>query len=212
MISNNYELVQNHLGIYQCPSVKSDKRADPLHVINAAAGDYGAISEVDDDLYTDVLNLSLPSLAEREGLLAKFKGNKIRDCTDGLSTTLFVTESAGKPEVWISSGKMTVAQFSNYNDDKVVIFQNEPVPVDGTGWADPDSSFKVNGASADGLNKPGPKVINAINVSEVYAFHRGGANFNFGDGSTRFMAESVDTLTFVQLSTRAAGELISGSY
>ena len=214
--SENYLLIQNQLAIFQCPSVGLRNRKDPYHVIDAAAGDYGIISEVDDDLYIDILpgftETSLPDLDQREGLLAKFKGNKIRDCLDGLSNTLFIAECAGQPECWIARGKMNAEDFAAYEDDKVANFQGQFVMNDGTGWADPNCSFKVNGAREDGLAKPGPKVINAINASEVYAFHRGGANFNLGDGSTRFLSETVDTLTFVQLSTRSGGELITGDY
>lgn len=214
--SDNYELIQNQLAIFQCPSVGQNSRTDPYHVVGAAAGDYGTISEVDDDLYLDVLTgfteANLPNEDQREGLLARFKGNRIRDCIDGLSNTLFVAEAAGQPECWIGRGKMNAQDFAAYEDDKVTNFQGQFVLNDGTGWADPNGSFKVNGAQNDGLSKPGPKVINAINASEVYAFHSGGANFNLGDGSTRFLAESVDTLTFVQLSTRAGSELITGDY
>lgn len=212
--SMNYELIQSPLEVFTCPSVGVKNRRDPYHVVDAAVGDYGTISEVDDDLYTDVLDgYSVePPPREREGLLAKFKANKIRDCHDGLSNTLFVAECAGQPEPWIVGRKMTMEDFQVYQDDKVANFQGRLVIKDGTGWADPDCSFKINGASPDGLDKPGPKVINAINASETYAFHRGGANFNFGDGSTRFLNESIETLTFVQLSTRSGGELITGEY
>ena len=172
--------------------------------------------KLDDDTYVEVLNgftvQNLPDEDQREGLLTKFKANKIRDCYDGLSNTLFVAECAGQPEAWIANGLMTMEDYLVYSDDKVAVFQGQLVQNDGTGWADPDSSFKINGASADGLHKPGPKMINAINASEVYAFHRGGANFNLGDGSTRFLAESIDALTFVQLATRAGGELIKSDY
>ena len=210
--SQNYELIQNQLQLFVCPSVGLLNRKDPYHVVNAAAGDYGTISEVDDDLYSDILGLPVPPENARQGLLAKFKANNIRDCRDGLSNTLFVAECAGQPEAWIVGRKMNMGDFANYGDDKVANFNGQLVLNDGTGWADPDSSFKINGATEDGLNKPGRKVINAINASEVYSFHSQGASFNLGDGSTRFIRESVDTLTFVQLSTRDGGELVTGDY
>ena len=214
--SQNYELIQSQISLFTCPSVAIRERTDPYHVVGAAAGDYGAISEVDDDLYTDILPgfsaANLPLERQREGLLARFSGNAIRDCLDGLSNTVFLAENAGQPEAWIAGKRMTAEDFQNYQDDKVADFNGQFVVNDGTGWADPNGSFKINGATNDGLGKPGPKVINAINASEVYAFHTGGANLNFGDGSTRFVRESVDTLTFVQLSTRSGGEVISGDF
>ena len=48
---------------------------------------------------------------------------------------------------------MTLDDFANYTDDKVVNFNGNLVPVDGTGWADPDCGFSINGATADGLNE-----------------------------------------------------------
>lgn len=215
--SGNYDLIQNQLSIFQCPSVGERNRSDNYHVVGAAAGDYGTISEVDDDLYIDILpgftEANHPRESQREGLLARFKGNKIRDCFDGLSNTLFVAECAGQPECFIAGGrKMTPEDFANYEGGKIANFRGQFVMNDGTGWADPNCSFKINGVQEIGLDQPGPKVINGINASEVYAFHRGGANFNFGDGSTSFLTESVDTLTFVQLSTRSGGEVISGDF
>ena len=105
-----------------------------------------------------------------------------------------------------------MSDFQAYQDSKIANFNGQLVVIDGTGWADPDGSFKINGATEDGLDKPGPRVINAINASEVYSFHVNGAGFNFGDGSTRYMRESIDTLTFVQLATRSGGEVVAGEY
>ena len=210
--SQNYDLIQGQLPIFICPSVGLRNRTDPYHVIGAAAGDYGTISEVDDDTYSDVLQVTVPPVAAREGLLTKFKANKFRDCQDGLSNTLFVAECAGQPEAWVVGHRMTAEEFANYEDDKVANFNGQLVLNDGTGWADPNCSFKVNGAREDGLDKPGPKMINAINASEVYSFHTQGASFNFGDGATSFLSESVDTLTFIQLSTRSGGEIITGDF
>ena len=214
--SQNYELIQNQISIFTCPSVGLKNRKDPYHVVDAAAGDYGTISEVDDDTYIEVLDgynaSNLPPEEAREGLLTKFKANEIRDCLDGLSNTLFVAECAGQPDVWIVGRRMNMQDFQNYQDDKVANYNGQLIVRDGTGWADPDCSFKINGATDDGLDKPGPKMINAINASEVYSFHGQGACFNFGDGSTHFLRESVDTLTFVQLSTRAGSESIAGEY
>lgn len=48
-------------------------------------------------------------------------------------------------------------------------------------------------------------------TDEMYAEHPEGANTLFGDGSVRFISEDVDPFTWVALSTRNVGEIISDS-
>ena len=132
--------------------------------------------------------------------------------SDGTSNTFMLAECAGQPEVYVNGKAMNADLFALYTDDKVVEFNGAYVPTDGTGWADPDCGFSINGATPDGLNKYGPAMINAINVSEAYSFHSGGANFAMSDGSTHFVRETVDALTFVQLCTRAGGAVNTGDY
>ena len=66
----------------------------------------------------------------------------------------------------------------------------------GTGWADPDSGFMVN-------TEP---VINRTNKGEIYAFHPGGAQFCFADGSSRFVSDSLETVVGIAMVTRAGSE------
>lgn len=82
------------------------------------------------------------------------------------------------------------------------------VPEDGKVWADRDCEFSINGATIDGLDRHGPRMINAINVNEAYSFHSGGTNFAMADGSTHFFSESTEAETFVGLSTFADGEVV----
>ena len=42
--------------------------------------------------------------------------------------------------------------------------------------------------------------------------HAGGANFAFGDGSVKFIANDIDEVTYQGLSTRDEGEILSGEY
>lgn len=213
--STNIDTIAQPLNLFICPSAPgSNKRNDPYHVIGAAAGDYGSINEVKKKVYTEVLGVDDPGEAARAGLLSKFEENRMSSCTDGTSNTFFVAECAGQPEVWVANGKMTLDQFAIYetNDDKVVNFGGRLVPVDGTGWADPDCGFSINGATSDGLDKYGRSMINAINVSEVYAFHPAGASFAMADGSVHFVRETIDVEPFVALCTRSGGEVNTSDY
>jgi prepilin-type processing-associated H-X9-DG protein len=63
-----------------------------------------------------------------------------------------------------------------------------------------------------------PQVIHPPNsplghTDEFYSLHPGGANVLLGDGSVRFIKQSINLLTWQALSSRAVGEVIdAGSY
>ena len=48
-------------------------------------------------------------------------------------------------------------------------------------------------------------------VGGFSSYHPGGANFLFGDGSVRFLKQTINTTTYRHLANRADGEMISGS-
>jgi len=53
---------------------------------------------------------------------------------------------------------------------------------------------------------------NIGNWPENYGFasrHTGGANFASGDGSVRFVSESIDTATYRALATVSSGEVVA---
>jgi prepilin-type N-terminal cleavage/methylation domain-containing protein len=206
----NRPAVGTQLSFMLCPSAPGGDRFDRFWVDGAAAGDYGSMNEIKDRVYTRVLGLPDPGDNARAGVLARGSSNPLSRITDGTSNTLMIAEAGGQPNVWTSRGPMSVAMFANYTDDKAVNFNGAIVAVDGTGWADPDCGFSINGATADGLIKYGPTMINAINVSEVFAFHPAGANFASADGSVRFVGATVDPHVFCAAVTRAGGEVNQG--
>ena len=79
----------------------------------------------------------------------------------------------------------------------------------GGGWADYDSGYTTHGFTLDGLKTPGPCHTNCTNNNENYAFHLGGANQLMGDGSVRFIKETLNIRVFCRLLTRASGEAVS---
>jgi prepilin-type N-terminal cleavage/methylation domain-containing protein/prepilin-type processing-associated H-X9-DG protein len=147
------------------------------------------------------------------GMLPKNETPRLADVLDGLSNTIAFAESAGRPYVFRKGGKQ-VGELTNNR-------------VNGGGWARPASDFSIDGASLDGSVIPGPAPINATNgedyvptgyphpyyntegTSEAFSFHPGGANFLFGDGSVKFIKETVGMRTFAKLVTRRNGEVVS---
>lgn len=109
---------------------------------------------------------------------------RMADVTDGLSNTLMLFEDGGRPY--------------EYEDGRATGNSE----VTGWQWADDEAEIWVHSLC------DGARVINCDNDNEIYSFHPGGANFLFGDGTVRFMPQTIQTETFVSLFTRCAGDLI----
>ncbi len=191
------------LAIFQCPTVPTKDRYDTSFTTGrAAAGDYGCTNSIGRSLWNTQGSLGIypgdPIAAGGDGrgedsprvigVLNKVlleRPTQVRQITDGLSSTIVITESAGKPEQWTKGrlGLDTGEQAMNFV---------------GCGWADPDSGFTV---------KYEP-VINSKNDGEIYAFHTGGASFLFADGHVQFIGETLDPLTAIALVTRAGDEIL----
>jgi prepilin-type N-terminal cleavage/methylation domain-containing protein len=147
-------------------------------------------------------------------------GRKFRDVTDGLSNTLAVAETAGRPG-YFRKGK----QYGSLPADR----------VNSGGWARPASDLMIYGEKADGTDLLGTTALNATNGYNVnpanpgystypytaapyvfgvhgtaapYSFHTGGAHFTLGDGAVRFISENINFDLFISLSTPAGGELV----
>jgi len=211
--SNNLT-VQTPVSTFLCSSSPGGVRRDIYHVYNAYAGDYSSINEVKPGFYTIGLGITAPSQRARDGVLAKDVRNPLRDVVDGTSNTLMIGEAGGAPDVYLRRKLMTQTEFDAYVADctsqgetpKVILFNGRYTIVDGTAWADPDRGYSINGATATGAPH-GTKMMNVINASEPFSFHPGGCAFVRADGSTDFIAETVDPAIFAAQCTRAGGEI-----
>ena len=86
------------------------------------------------------------------------------------------------------------------------------------GTGRPDINFDDPGAILSSHSGPSlyesPVVIHPPNsplghTDEFYALHPGGANVLMGDGSVRFIKQSINLLVWQALSSRSVGEVIS---
>jgi prepilin-type processing-associated H-X9-DG protein len=185
----------------------------------AAPSDYSAITHVEQRL---VMTGAVDSVADLTGIMPKNSKPSFREVTDGLSKTILLAESAGRPFVYRQSGRV-----GDLPDHR----------VNGGGWARPASEFALDGSSEDGATFPGKCALNCTNGEDVYditggqsgsasafpypapygsngtaeafAFHPGGANFAFGDASVHFLNESIDIRVFARLVTRKGREVTS---
>jgi prepilin-type N-terminal cleavage/methylation domain-containing protein/prepilin-type processing-associated H-X9-DG protein len=212
----NLPVTSKRLKVYECPSTPRPERLDGNPDVSpwveiVAAGDYATIYGLDPRLIAS--GLVPPAGSDSHGLLLKNTQPRLIDVTDGLSNTLAVTESAGKPLLW-RAGRPAGVYPANR--------------VQGGGWARAATDQWLKGSSADGTTFPGACAVNCANgedvgsapyphpvygtdgTGEVYAFHIGGANALFGDGSVRFVKSTVPIAVFAAMVTRSGGELVNG--
>jgi len=112
--------------------------------------------------------------------------------TDGLSNTVLVAEVSDQPYVW-KAGKLISAP-------------------SGTGqWgAWPNFFYDYRSYTFDGLTAMGECAINCNNSGSIYAFHTGGANVLFLDGSVRFLKRSgTSQALIVALISICGGEVLA---
>ncbi len=208
----NRAVVSTRLKIFTCPATPNPERFDtapegewtPI----AATGDYAAITNVDLRLYyAGYVDTYGP------GMMPKNSNPRFADVTDGLSNTILITESAGKPQLY--RGRQAVGA--------------PPTPhINGGAWARPASEIALQGSSGDGTIFPGPCGINCTNGEDagpvypnpyygvdgtgaIYSFHTAGVNAVFGDGSVRFLRQNIQINVLAQLATRAGGEATSSA-
>lgn len=119
----------------------------------------------------------------------------IAQVRDGLSNTLMVNESAGRPNLFRSGGMQDLTV--------------NPGEGSAGGWADYDTGYTLHSYTLDGRSIPGPCFTSCYNGNEDYSFHPAGGNYLMGDGSVRFLKATMPIRIYVRLLTRAMGEVIS---
>lgn len=140
---------------------------------------------------------------------------KIASITDGLSNTIAIGEDAGRPDYW--TGRVKGATVVN-DTDNLDINPTTPTEnlgtvigeVTGSPWAQVRNQMELTGWNPQSNDFWGKKAVNGTNAGELYSFHTGGVNVVFGDGSVRFLRESIDIETAASIFTRAAGDLAPG--
>ena len=147
---------------------------------------------------------------------------------DGTSNTIMVVECAGRPDFYINNIKqnqpsavapsaglnITWAAGSVTNARKPwsadMSAASPPAMTNGTGWADPDGSFSIDGVLDDFTGVGGPRGVNATSDSEIYSFHAAGAYAAYVDGSVRFIQKEINPKVLAAIVTRAWGDQAQG--
>lgn len=160
-------------------------------------------------------------------------GRKFRDVTDGLSNTIAVAESAGRPYVYVKGAKRLSGGNALTDTDPA---SSSTDRLNSGGWSRPASDIIIFGETPSATGVLGGSIaMNATNGHNIrgqtytsagiassilglpigthgtgspYSFHTGGAHFTMGDGAVRFVSENVDFRTFIGLCTPAGGEVL----
>ncbi len=122
-----------------------------------------------------------------EPVLAAMSHTRFRDVTDGLSQTLFIGERVYQP------GEFGRPEFTSSWAGQVATeteMVNQSIP-----HLEAVANIPIN---------------TALNFPQAFTSrHAGGANFAFGDGSTRLLNETMDADVFQALGTPDGGETVS---
>jgi prepilin-type N-terminal cleavage/methylation domain-containing protein/prepilin-type processing-associated H-X9-DG protein len=122
---------------------------------------------------------------------------RIAEIEDGTSNTSLFSEAGGRNKQC----------FTGKHCDTY-----DATSITGPIWADSDNRLTVTGTSTDGKSAfgTGPCAMNCNNLQgDVYAFHTGGANIAFADGSVRFVGERIDLKIMAALVTKGGGEVVT---
>ncbi len=200
----NGPVVSTPLKVFQCPSAPEQDRYEangPLALFGTkcACGDYTITLGVDSQLaqlgwvdpagdYRGALtNMPKPELMKSPTR----RGTRFADITDGTSSTILLTEDAGRPRLWLAGRE---------GPDQVLL---------GGCWDTYKGSILLRGSTSNGTGQLGQCALNCTNDGEAYAFHPGGANAVFADGSVHFLKQGMDIRVMAALITRAGGENVS---
>jgi prepilin-type N-terminal cleavage/methylation domain-containing protein/prepilin-type processing-associated H-X9-DG protein len=134
---------------------------------------------------------------------------KITAVTDGTSNTIFLSECGGKPVGYNRRRQIYKSEVNGRPVDGSI----EPVSSGGGSWGDMFTYSALAGGKCDDSGwRLGPCMINATSNNEIYAWHTGGANALFGDGSVHFLKESTAPAVLIALVTRSGGEVVTADY
>ncbi len=223
--------IQTNVSIFLCPSVSGetepfvveDESQSPLaiagrevlvgrshyvasHGQESCWGECGAqpTGEVFTNIYTgETTTVEILGDASQvaDGPFYRGSATQLKECTDGLSTTIFFGEhsSALSDKTWVGvvPGAFTHPRFFS--------------PENGSDAA--ATLVLVHaGPSGGELDITGFPIIHPVNfptfhVGQMFSEHPGGGNVGFGDGSVRYVPDEIDLIVFAELSSIAEGEI-----
>jgi prepilin-type N-terminal cleavage/methylation domain-containing protein/prepilin-type processing-associated H-X9-DG protein len=204
--ANNRTAIQTVVKVFLCPSCpEPPDRVAPTFshggftISGATVSDYSVCRNVDAGLVSSFPgSVDAYNDGNRWGPFSYNSGSNTRSMTwnvvsDGLSSTLFYCEDAGRPAGYRANRRKS----------------STGATVGGAAWSDEASEWGFQGCTPPNDTRPGLQAINCTNNGEPYSFHSGGINVGMCDGSVRFLSEGIDVRTFARLVTAQAGEVVN---
>ena len=183
------DTVRSHgINVFTCPSDGGARSSTGAGGVDVASNNYAAC-------HNDV---EAPIDAKNTGVFYLNSATRHEDITDGTSFTIFVSEKllAANELGWMSGTRSTL--------------RNTGTPVNKTPLNSGAPGF---GTNDDGGGDPPPPLAPgqpdpSLTVGGFSSRHAGGANFMFGDGSVRFLKNSISPVVFSHLGNRSDGEMV----
>jgi prepilin-type N-terminal cleavage/methylation domain-containing protein/prepilin-type processing-associated H-X9-DG protein len=212
----NGTTAQTYFKVFNCPSAPNQPRLQnkfenpPEQNKIGSTTDYFAVEGVNANIATDLG--ATPSGDLRGVLRIVTEGNtRITAVLDGTSNTVLFGECAGREDVY-RQGRLVAQAQTNPS-------LANPARARGGAWATNDNPYEIGqriqwpGAQGT-LPTTVPMRINGSNEwgFAMYAFHSGGANACFTDGSVRFLRESLSLATLAAVCTRSGGEVLANDF
>lgn len=143
------------------------------------------------------------------GILATNTYTRLAAVTDGLSSTIMLSEAAGRPARYTFGKKLEdYAGGTSAYMNGAWAHQGNDIAVDGSKVTVVGNIRQASTLSAV-ADVRGACALNCTNQGEIYAFHTGGAHVVLGDASTQFLSANVTLRVLQMLCARGDGETVS---
>jgi prepilin-type N-terminal cleavage/methylation domain-containing protein len=202
---NNRPATSTKIPLFICPSCPTSHEVNPM--LEPAIYGTGWVPKTSDYMAVNrsnstagvwtALNMTFPGADSIKSVLASNRFNNIAGCTDGLSNTIMLAEAAGRPERWTFGKQGTMPTFMN----GAWGHSGNDIAVDG--------SNSSGGTLNNGADVPTACRINCSNQGEIYSFHQGGAHVTMGDGSSRFISDSISLANLLKMCAARDGFVIT---
>ncbi|WP_020470975.1 DUF1559 domain-containing protein [Zavarzinella formosa] len=190
------------LSVFTCPSDNnasigrlSGSYYGPASGVSAAATNYDFITSQLDFSYCNYWKTA-PSATKR--MFGENSATTMAAVTDGLSNTLAI----GETTKWHQNGAAFAWSYRTW----------VMTGIDPAGASNPGINlWHLPSVDPTWQNPPYTPVVGHIRTwwSAAGSLHTNGCNFAMGDGSVRFISQTIDTTTLSRLSTMSGGEVVT---